>query len=80
MAFSLPGSEVLIEGFQTVADIGLADGSHIDAMLYAEHPVGLREQAAAAAAAAAAAREWLEDVWTEERFLDAENAEEAAAR
>ena len=80
LAFSLPGSEVLIEGFQTVADIGLADGSHIDAMLYAEHPVGLREQAAAAAAAAAAAREWLEDVWTEERFLDAENAEEAAAR
>ena len=42
--------------------------------------MGLREQAAAAAAAAAAAREWLEDVWTEERFLDAENAEEAAAR
>jgi len=32
------------------------------------------------AAAAAAAREWLEDVWTEDRFLDAENAEEAAAR
>ena len=26
-----------------------------------------------------AAREWLEDTWTEERFLDAENAEEAAA-
>jgi len=81
LAFSLPGSEVLIEGFQTVADIGLvANGSLIHAMLYAEHPVGLREQAAAAAAAAAAAREWLEDVWTEDRFLDAENAEEAAAR
>ena len=81
LAFSLPGSEVLIEGFQTVADIGLvANGSLIHAMLYAEHPVGLREQAAAAAAAAAAAREWLEDMWTEERFLDAENAEEAAAR
>ena len=81
MAFSLPGSEVLIEGFQTAADISLvANGSLIHAMLYAEHPVGLREQAAAAAAAAAAAREWLEDVWTEERFLDAENAEEAAAR
>ena len=80
LAFSLPGSEVLIEGFQTGADIGLESGDVIDAMLYAEHPVGLREQAAAAAAAAAAAREWLEDVWTEERFLDAENAEEAAAR
>ena len=81
LAFSLPDSEVLIEGFQTVADIGLvANGSLIHAMLYAEHPVGLREQAAAAAAAAAAAREWLEDVWTEDRFLDAENAEEAAAR
>ena len=81
LAFSLPGSEVLIEGSQTVADIGLvANGSLIHAMLYAEHPVGLREQAAAAAAAAAAAREWLEDVWTEDRFLDAENAEEAAAR
>ena len=81
LAFSLPGSEVLIEGFQTAADIGLvANGSLIHAMLYAEHPVGLREQAAAAAAAAAAAREWLEDVWAEDRFLDAENAEEAAAR
>ena len=80
LAFSLPGSEVLIEGFQTGADIGLKNGDVIDAMLYAEHPVGLREQAAAAAAAAAAAREWLEDVWTEDRFLDAENAEEAAAR
>jgi len=81
LAFSLPGSEVLIEGFQTAADISLvANGSLIHAMLYAEHPVGLREQAAAAAAAAAAAKEWLEDVWTEERFLDAENAEEAAAR
>ena len=80
LAFSLPGSEVLIEGFQTGADIGLKNGDVIDAMLYAEHPVGLRKQAAAAAAAAAAAREWLEDVWTEERFLDAENAEEAAAR
>ena len=80
LAFSLPGSEVLIEGFQTGADIGLESGDVIDAMLYAEHPVGLREQAAAAAAAAAAAREWLEDTWTEERFLDAENAEEAAAR
>ena len=80
LAFSLPGSEVLIEGFQTVADIGLvANGSLIHAMLYAEHPVGLREQAAAAATAAAAAREWLEDMWTEDRFLDAENAEEAAA-
>ena len=80
LAFSLPGSEVLIEGFQTGAEIGLKNGDVIDAMLYAEHPVGLREQAAAAAAAAAAATEWLEDVWTEERFLDAENAEEAAAR
>ena len=80
LAFSLPGSEVLIEGFQTGAEIGLKNGDVIDAMLYAEHPVGLRKQAAAAAAVAAGAREWLEDVWTEERFLDAENAEEAAAR
>ena len=79
LAFSLPGSEVLIEGFQTVADIGLADGSHIDAMLYAEHPVGLREKAAAAAAvAAAAARRYLEDL--EARRVAGAEVEETAAR
>ena len=62
LAFSLPGSEVMIEGFQTVADIGLANGSRIDAMLYVEHPAVLRKQAAAAAVAAAAARQYLEDL------------------
>ena len=51
-AFSLQTSpDVLIEGWQTGNDLGLADGSIIDAMLYAEHPVGLRAAAAAAAAA-----------------------------
>ena len=61
LAFSLPGSELLIEGFQKPADIGLANGSRIDAMPYAEHPAVLRKQAAAAAAvAAAAARQYLE--------------------
>ena len=62
LAFSLPGSEVLIEGFQKPADIGLANGSRIDAMLYVEHPAVLRKQAAAAAVAAAAARQYLEDL------------------
>ena len=62
LAFSLPGSEVMIEGFQTVADIGLANGSRIDGMLYVEHPAVLRKQAAAAAVAAAAARQYLEDL------------------
>ena len=80
-AFSLPASpDVLIEGYQTGNDLGLADGSMIDAMLYAEHPVGLREQAAAAAAAADAARQYLEHLRADERFLGAEDAEEAVAR
>ena len=79
-AFSLPASpDVLIEGWQTGDDLGLADGSIIDAMLYAEHPVGLREQAAAAAAAADAARQYLEHLRADERFLGAEDAEEAIA-
>ena len=56
LAFSLPGSEVLIEGCQTCDDIGLGDGGVIDAMLLADHPLGLQEQASAAAAAADAAR------------------------
>ena len=77
-AFSLPASpEVLIEGWQTGADLGLKDDDVIDAMLYAEHPVGLRE---AAAAAAAAARQYLEHLRADERFLGAEDAEEAVAR
>ena len=68
-AFSLPASEVLIEGCQSAGDIGLEDGAvgatgleldlrkgcSINAMFYAEHPAGLRQQAIAAAAAAAAA-------------------------
>ena len=79
-AFSLQTSpDVLIEGWQTGDDLGLADGSIIDAMLYAEHPVGLREQAAAAAAAADAARQYLEHLRADERFLGAEDAEEAIA-
>ena len=80
LAFSLPGSEVLIEGFQTPTDIGLKDGDIINATLYEEHPAGLREQAAAAAAAADAARQYLEHLRADERFLGAEDAEEAIAR
>ena len=79
LAFSLPGSEVLIEGWQTGTDIGLANGSIIDVRLYAEHPAGLREQAVAAAAAADAARQYLEHLRADERFLGAEDAEEAIA-
>ena len=79
LAFSLPGSEVLIEGFQTPTDIGLKDGDIINATLYEEHPAGLREQAAAAAAAADAARQYLEHLRADERFLGAEDAEEAIA-
>ena len=79
LAFSLPDSEVLIEGFQTPTDIGLKDGDMINATLYAEHPAGLREQAAAAAAAADAARQYLEHLRADERFLGAEDAEEAVA-
>ena len=79
-AFSLQTfPDVLIEGWQTGDDLGLADGSIIDAMLYAEHPVGLREQAVAAAAAADAARQYLEHLRADERFLGAEDAEEAVA-
>ena len=79
-AFSLQTfPDVLIEGWQTGDDLGLADGSIIDAMLYAEPPVGLREQAAAAAAAADAARQYLEHLRADERFLGAEDAEEAIA-
>ena len=79
-AFSLPASpDVLIEGYQTGNDLGLADGSMIDATLYEEHPVGLREQAAAAAAAADAARQYLAHLRADERFLGAEDAEEAVA-
>ena len=69
LAFSLPDSEVLIEGCQTTREIGLegsathaADGEVINAMPYAEHPTVLRKQAAAAAVAAAAARQYLEDL------------------
>ena len=80
LAFSLPGSEVMIEGYQTAEDLGLADGSIINVMLYAEHPVGLREQAVAAAAAAAAAKQYLEHLRADERFIGAEDAEEAFAR
>ena len=80
LAFSLPGSEVLIEGFQTPTDIGLKDGDIINATLYEEHPAGLREQAAAAAAAADAARQYLEHLRADERFRGAEDAEEAVAR
>ena len=79
LAFSLPGSEVLIEGFQTPTDIGLKDGDIINATLYEQHPAGLREQAAAAAAAADAARQYLEHLRADERFLGAEDAEEAVA-
>ena len=76
-AFSLPASpEVLLEGCQTGSDLGLKDDDVIDAMLYAEHPVGLRE---AAAAAADAARQYLEHLRADERFLGAEDAEEAIA-
>ena len=79
-AFSLQTfPDVLIEGWQTGDDLGLADGSIIDATLYAEHPVGLREQAAAAAAAADAARQYLEHLRADERFRGAEDAEEAIA-
>ena len=79
-AFSLPASpDVLIEGWQTGNDIGLADGSMIDAVLYAEHPVGLREQAVKANIAWVAARQYLEHLRADERFLGAEDAEEAVA-
>jgi hypothetical protein len=79
-AFSLQTSpDVLIEGWQTGNDLGLAAGSIIDARLYAEHPVGLREQAVAAAAAADAARQYLEHLRADERFRGAEDAEEAIA-
>ena len=80
LAFSLPDSEVLIEGFQTPTDIGLKDGDTINATLYEQHPAGLREQASAAAAAADAARQYLEHLRADERFLGAEDAEEAVAR
>ena len=79
LAFSLPGSEVLIEGFQTPTDIGLKDGDIINATLYEQHPAGLKEQASAAAAAADAARQYLEHLRADERFLGAEDAEEAIA-
>ena len=79
LAFSLPGSEVLIEGCQTCNDIGLGDGGVIDAMLLADHPLGLQEQASAAAAAADAARQYLEHLRADEQFLGAEDAEEAIA-
>ena len=79
LAFSLPGSEVLIEGCQTCDDIGLGDGGVIDAMLLADHPLGLQEQASAAAAAADAARQYLEHLRADEQFLGAEDAEEAIA-
>ena len=73
----MPASpEVLLEGCQTGTDLGLKDDDVIDAMLYAEHPVGLRE---AAAAAADAARQYLEHLRADERFLGAEDAEEAIA-
>jgi hypothetical protein len=64
LVFSLPASpDVLIEGCQTSDDLGLAEGSVIDATLCDEHPARLREKAAAAAAvAAAAARRYLEDL------------------
>ena len=79
-AFSLQTfPDVLIEGWQTGDDLGLADGSIIDATLYEEHPVGLREQAVAAAAAADAARQYLEHLRADERFRGAEDAEEAIA-
>ena len=81
LAFSLPASpDVLIEGCQTAEEIGLADGSFIDAMLCDEHPARLREQAAAAAAIAAdAAKRYLEHLRADEQFLGAEDAEEAIA-
>lgn len=91
LSFSLPASEVLIEGCQTAGDIGLEDGAvgatgleldlrkgcSINAIFYAEHPVGLREQAAAAAAAA---QQYLEHLGADRYFRHAEDAEEAAAR
>ena len=80
LAFSLPGSEVLIEGFQTPTDIGLKDGDIINATLYEQHPAGLKEQASAAAAAADAARQYLEHLRADEQFRGAEDAEEAVAR
>ena len=46
-------------------------------MLYAEHPVGLREQAAAAAAAADAARQYLAHLRADERYLGAEDGRAA---
>ena len=51
----------------------------IDAMLLADHPLGLQEQASAAAAAADAARQYLEHLRADEQFLGAEDAEEAIA-
>ena len=80
LVFSLPASpDVLIEGCQTIDDLGLAEGSVIDATLCHEHPARLREQAAAAAAiAAAAARRYLEDL--EARRVAGAEVEETAAR
>ena len=80
LVFSLPASpDVLIEGCQTSDDLGLAEGSVIDATPCDEHPARLREQAAAAAAiAAAAARRYLEDL--EARRVAGAEVEETAAR
>ena len=80
LVFSLPASpDVLIEGCQTSDDLGLAEGSVIDATLCDEHPARIREKAAAAAAvAAAAARRYLEDL--EARRVAGAEVEETAAR
>ena len=80
LVFSLPASpDVLIEGCQTSDDLGLAEGSVIDATLCDEHPARLREKAAAAAAvAAAAARRYLEDL--EARRVAGAEVEDPAAR
>ena len=85
LVFSLPASpNVLIEGCQTSDDLGLAEGSVIDATRCDEHPARLREQAAAAAAiAAAAARRYLEDLAgaeVEETAARAETVRRVAAR
>ena len=76
----MPASpDVLIEGCQTSDDLGLAEGSVIDATLCDEHPARIREKAAAAAAvAAAAARRYLEDL--EARRVAGAEVEETAAR
>ena len=80
LVFSLPASpDVLIEGCQTSDDLGLAEGSVIDATPCDEHPARLREKAAAAAAvAAAAARRYLEDL--EARRVAGAEVEDPAAR